>query len=103
MSRYTNPPASQDDGGHEGPRIKHPSAIARLFSNSIPNQLEAALAYLMLGWRPIPLTPRDKTPLIESWAEFQDKAPTEEQVRDWFTRWPDANVEIGRASCRERV
>src|SRR5205809_4690970 len=94
MSPHTNPPPSQNNGGHEEPKIKHPSVIARLLTNSITDPLEAALAYLMLDWRPIPVTPRGKKPLIESWAEFQDKAPTEEQVRDWFTRWPDANVAV---------
>src|SRR5437879_3955056 len=100
MSRYTNPPTSQGDGGHEEPKIKHLSVIARLLTNSITNPLEAALAYLMLEWRPIPVKPRDKTPLLESWIEFQERAPTETQVKAWFTRWPDANVALltGQAS-----
>lgn len=40
-----------------------------------------------------------KRPMI-SWKEFQSRLPTEQEVREWFDRWPDANIGIvtGRIS-----
>lgn len=32
-----------------------------------------------------------KHPLV-SWAEFQQRVPTAEEVRAWWKRWPDANI-----------
>ncbi len=40
----------------------------------------------------IPLR-RDKKPLL-AWQEFQGRKPSEEEVEQWFTRWPDANIGI---------
>jgi hypothetical protein len=37
------------------------------------------------------VTPRDKTPLIK-WEHYQTEAATEEQIREWFSRWIDANI-----------
>jgi hypothetical protein len=51
----------------------------------------AAIKYVRLGWRVIPLLPRSKKPCIR-WKSFQTIAPTETQVREWWTKWPDANV-----------
>ena len=34
-----------------------------------------------------------KVPLI-AWKEYQSRRPTEAEVRDWFTKWPDANIGI---------
>jgi len=56
--------------------------------------LDAALSYAALGWSVIPLQPRGKRPLLPSWAEYQTRRATEEEVREWFTRWPDANLGI---------
>lgn len=46
------------------------------------------------GFSIIPLRPMDKKPLLPSWAEFQTRPPTEEEVEDWWTRWPNANIGI---------
>ena len=62
--------------------------------HGLPNAhrfLESALAYTRIGWRVIPLLPRSKKPYVV-WKQFQATAPTEEQVREWWTRWPDANI-----------
>lgn len=61
--------------------------------------LDAALSYLAHGWAVIPVRERGKRPLV-AWEEFQRRLPTEDEVRRWFARWPDANLAIvtGRIS-----
>lgn len=61
--------------------------------------LDSALAYLARGWAVIPVRPRGKRPLV-AWEEFQRRLPTEDEIRGWFARWPDANLAIvtGRIS-----
>lgn len=54
--------------------------------------LTAALDYLEQGYSVIPVG-RDKKPLIK-WQEFQKRCPTANEIQDWFTKWPDANVGI---------
>jgi hypothetical protein len=56
--------------------------------------LKFALDYLARGWSVIPLRPRDKKPALASWKEYQTRRPTEEEVRSWWQRWPDANIGI---------
>src|SRR5262249_12782598 len=72
--------------------------------------LQAALEYLALGWCPLPLCPPDhvgirlvsanhskrcaspgKVPWI-LWKEFQDRLPTEQEVRSWWTKLANSNV-----------
>jgi hypothetical protein len=52
--------------------------------------LEKALDYARHGWPVFPILPRGKRPLTEH--GFKDAATDEPQVRDWWHRWPDANV-----------
>jgi len=52
--------------------------------------LKAALWYLEKGMNIIPIK-QDKTPHIE-WAKYQTERVTEEQVREWWSRWPTANI-----------
>lgn len=61
--------------------------------------LEAARDYLALGLHPIPCAPRSKRPLVE-WRSFQQEQPHADQLDEWFTKWPDANVALvlGRGS-----
>ena len=68
-------------------------------SEKQPGCLEAALRYLRLGLRPIPILPNIKRPLT-TWSEFQQRAPTETEVRGWWEECPTANVAIltGEAS-----
>jgi hypothetical protein len=54
---------------------------------------EAALAYMALGWAVVPIAPAGKHPLVR-WQAFQEKMPTEDEVRAWYVRWPDAGVGI---------
>lgn len=65
-----------------------------------PNHcFEAALRLLRLGFTPIPIRRNDKRPLI-NWQEFQNRKPTDEELRSWWAKWPDANLAIvtGEAS-----
>ena len=61
--------------------------------------LENALTYLARGWSVIPVQQDGKRPLVE-WAEFNRRLPTEDEVRDWWGKWPDANLAVvcGRVS-----
>lgn len=60
--------------------------------------LEYALHYSMQGWAVFPLVPNAKVPLTPN--GFKDATRDPETVRQWWTRWPDANVGVvtGRAS-----
>ncbi len=55
--------------------------------------LQAALAYARRGWSVIPLQHGEKRPLVR-WMPYQRQAAAEPEIRDWFHRWPDANVGI---------
>jgi len=55
--------------------------------------LNAALTYLQQGMPVIPIRP-DKKPHLETWKPYQEQGPTEEEVRQWWTRWPGAMVGI---------
>ena len=54
---------------------------------------QAALDYLHRGWSVIPMRKRDKRPTIR-WQDFQTSRASEQEVHDWFSRWPDNNVGI---------
>jgi hypothetical protein len=53
--------------------------------------MEVCLEYLELGLFPVPA--RGKSPCV-SWKKYQHERPTVEQIEDWWTWWPDANVAI---------
>ena len=57
--------------------------------------LNAALEYLDMGWAVIPIAAETKKPHIK-WGVYVDenRLPTEDEVIDWFTRWPDASLAI---------
>lgn len=54
--------------------------------------LEWALAYRRKGFSVIPCN-RQKRPLIK-WAPFQVEKASEQQIRDWWDKWPNANIGI---------
>jgi hypothetical protein len=51
----------------------------------------AALDYLRRGWSVLPIEPHGKRPLVP-WRPFQSGAASVDAVRQWFERWPDANI-----------
>lgn len=53
----------------------------------------AALEYLRRGWAVVPIADRGKQPLIR-WQPFQSRLPTQDEVTDWYERWPDAGIGI---------
>jgi len=57
------------------------------------SKLDAALEYLDRGWSIIPIKPEGKRPAIK-WRDYQDRLPTEEEVVEWWERWPDYDIAI---------
>ena len=55
--------------------------------------LNAALEYLDEGFSVIPILPETKRPAIR-WKEYQTRLPTPEEVTEWFSTWPEANIAI---------
>ena len=61
--------------------------------SSVPNALRAALAYAeCFGFAVLPCQPRGKTPLTEH--GYKDAMRDPAQIREWWERWPEANVGI---------
>lgn len=56
--------------------------------------LQHALQYARRGWSVIPLRAKDKKPALASWKEYQSRRASEDEIREWWTRWPDANIGI---------
>jgi len=54
---------------------------------------EYALAYAKLGWSVFPIKPKSKKPKIK-WEKFQKERATEDQIKNWWKKWPDANIGI---------
>ena len=66
----------------------HPPAIV---AGQTP--LDLALAYRSRGWSVVPQLPGGKHPCVK-WKPFQDRLPTEEEIRAWFSRWPHAGIAV---------
>jgi len=63
--------------------------------------LKAALEYIGAGYSVIPLQPNDKKPISGfMWAQYNERIATSEEVIQWWTRYPSANIGIitGRIS-----
>lgn len=57
------------------------------------NALVVALGYRALDWAAIPAIKGTKHPAIR-WQEFEERLPDEAEIREWFSRWPDANIAV---------
>jgi len=56
------------------------------------NNLQAALHYREKGFSVIPIKP-DKKPFIK-WEPYQTTKATPEEIKQWFTKWPEAMIGI---------
>ncbi|MCK9275034.1 MAG: bifunctional DNA primase/polymerase [Syntrophales bacterium] len=54
--------------------------------------LKAAIQYLRNGYSIIPVG-KNKKPLI-AWKEFQDRLPTEDEIREWWNQYPKAMIGV---------
>lgn len=54
--------------------------------------LQWAQWYHARGMHPMPLRPRDKRPMLDSWKEYFTRQPTLDELTLWWTQWPDANI-----------
>ena len=55
--------------------------------------LEAAFESLGWGWSIVPQMPGAKMPLVK-WKPFQERRPTENELRSWFESWPNAGLAV---------
>jgi len=98
--RQSTAPAGTGAAGRLGNRAK----MRHLYSNAASSStsrggsigahelLDAALAYAARGWPVFPCKPRGKEPLTPH--GFKDATTDEVVIRDWWSRWPDANIGI---------
>src|SRR5262249_45216426 len=59
-------------------------------ANTAPSELDAPLDYARRGIPVFPTNPLDKKPLTPN--GFKDAIIDENQIRTWWTRWPNAMV-----------
>jgi putative DNA primase/helicase len=57
------------------------------------NFRDIAMIYREHNWSVIPLQARGKRPIIR-WEPYQTRLAAPEQVMEWWTRWPGANIGI---------
>ncbi len=53
--------------------------------------IEQALKYLTNGWSIVPIIPGTKKTYTK-WKQLQSRLPSEAEVRDWFTDYPNAEI-----------
>lgn len=59
------------------------------------DKVEIALKYIDLGWSIIPIAEKSKYPLKgHSWKKYQTQKPTKEEVINWWTNNPTANIAL---------
>lgn len=56
------------------------------------SRLDQALSLMQRGCSIIPVRP-DKKPLIK-WTQHQLEKADDQQIRDWWSKWPDANIGV---------
>jgi hypothetical protein len=54
---------------------------------------EAALHYVRRGWSVFPISSVSKKPLLD-WYEYQTRQPTEQEIHQWWQKYPSAGVGI---------
>jgi hypothetical protein len=56
--------------------------------------LDIALDHVARGWHVFPCSPKSKKPLIEGGEKWANASNDEAKIREWWTKWPDANVAV---------
>jgi Bifunctional DNA primase/polymerase, N-terminal/Primase C terminal 2 (PriCT-2)/AAA domain len=95
MSTVAYEPAQHKEKRNELPaEHNHRGLETRTIAQAVYEKavLAAALAYARRGWPVFPCKPRSKAPLTEH--GFHDASTDPTIIRQWFTRWPDANIAI---------
>ncbi len=65
------------------------------------NLKQAALSYARMGLSIFPLRPRTKEPFISSWLSCRMSPASLEQVSEWWTKTPDANIALPTGSLNK--
>jgi len=58
------------------------------------NIRQVAITYLNFGFSVIPLAPNSKRPALDSWAEFQQRCPTLDEIQNWWENGQPNGVAI---------
>ena len=59
-----------------------------------PNFLEIALKYYDMGFSVIPIVAGKKDPSYVKWTTYQTTKASKEEIIEWWTKWPKANIAI---------
>ena len=60
----------------------------------LKTMVDQAMQYVLAdGYSIIPVG-KDKRPLLTSWKDYQTRAPSEEEIVNWWKKWPTANIGI---------
>ena len=94
------PPITLDGSPSGGPVGGDASEVSLPDPTDSP-MLEAALWYHAQGFNVIPQD-RAKKPLVK-WKLYQDRRVTEEEIREWWTRSPNANIAIVTGAISDLV
>lgn len=72
--------------------------------SSTPNMLDHALAYLARGWPIFPVLGSDKQKrALIRWGVYQNRLPTEAEVKQWWRQWPDAGIGLATGRLAQTV
>lgn len=83
--------ASQEEA--KLPVVATPTSARKKRRPADGSLLNVALDLLDRGWAIVPQLPGAKKPCVR-WKPFQERRPTEEELTDWFQRWPDAGLAL---------
>ena len=61
--------------------------------NRVLDIFGVAQNYTRLGFSVVPQLPGAKHPCVK-WKPFQERRPTEEELSEWFRRWPNAGLAV---------
>lgn len=56
--------------------------------------LEVARPLYVMGFSPIPIKPRAKKPPLIKWEQYQNRRPTEDEIKEWADKWPSSNIAL---------